>query len=372
MKIALVKQDVYQDLYVAGRTATPEELLFSSIMRVGPIGLFTRLNADFLIVKEATTPECRAWEHVIPHYPAAWFRELQTRPFAQTSFPEARFLEPGTRASHADFAVACEDVNWGDYDVVISINFSIPTAIIARYPRVLWCYMVGEANVFCDRVHFDYDVCLNQETRGVVAAGQGVIDFPYTFLGPDCLDRLMARVLGRPSTRQGIFAEINSFTERPVRDAGHLRPLESTGHPIRLHRQSIRENLTQLYDTKYFVKIGGRKIRGNSVIEAISSGAVVLMNPSELHHSQFLPSSAWVYTVDDALARIHHLDANPAAYEALRAEQRARLQAFAIDGPLESLQNALREKRLTGPRPKPPVVPAWRRIARDLKHRLTR
>ena len=46
MKIAFVKQDCYQDLYVSDKNASVEELLFSSQGRVGPIGLFTLLGAD--------------------------------------------------------------------------------------------------------------------------------------------------------------------------------------------------------------------------------------------------------------------------------------------------------------------------------------
>ncbi len=37
MKLALVKQDVYQDLYVGDKSMSPLELLCSSAGRVGPI-----------------------------------------------------------------------------------------------------------------------------------------------------------------------------------------------------------------------------------------------------------------------------------------------------------------------------------------------
>ena len=40
MRIALVKQDVYQDLYVGDKKMSPQELLYSSSGRVGPISLF--------------------------------------------------------------------------------------------------------------------------------------------------------------------------------------------------------------------------------------------------------------------------------------------------------------------------------------------
>lgn len=48
MKICIVKQDVYQDLYVANNNMSNLETLFSSMMRVGPFGLISDLSADFL------------------------------------------------------------------------------------------------------------------------------------------------------------------------------------------------------------------------------------------------------------------------------------------------------------------------------------
>ncbi|HEY5892907.1 MAG TPA: hypothetical protein VIT91_06710, partial [Chthoniobacterales bacterium] len=188
-----------------------------------------------------------------------------------------------------DYSVSCGKVDWSRYDVVISINFSIPSRIVQTHPNILWCYMIGEANMLCDCAYYGYDVCLNQEARGIVSDLPGVVDFPYTFVGPDCLEKIVQRTVGRASAQHGIFVEINSFQERPTKNVARLAPLQNTGHPLRLHKQSIRENLAELFDAKYFIKAGGRKIRGNSVLEAISCGTLVLMSPADLHHSQMLP-----------------------------------------------------------------------------------
>jgi len=345
MKIAFVKQDVYQDLYVNSCGSTPAELLFSTIVRVGPIGLFTLLEADFHIVREANTPECHAWEKVLPHHRPEWLRMLKTLPLTATAMPEAALFQPGSPHSHAQFSVDASAVDWGRYDIVISINFSIPSAIVARQPEVLWCYMIGEANVFMDYVHFGYDVCLTQEIRGIVARDLGSVDFPYSFIGPTCLETLLTVTLGRPPARRGIFIEVNSSGGREGKASPPLTPLLATGHPLRFHRQNIRENLTELWDSKYFVKIGGRLIRGNSVVEAISAGALVLMNPADTHHPQLLPRETWIESAADAVELIKRLDENPSEYHRLQAHQRERVQSFVIDAPVESLKNCLRIKR---------------------------
>lgn len=52
MKIALVKQDVYDDLYVCKTPLKPEDVYRSTLMRTGPLSLITDYKADFLIIKE--------------------------------------------------------------------------------------------------------------------------------------------------------------------------------------------------------------------------------------------------------------------------------------------------------------------------------
>ena len=369
MKIAFVKQDVYQDLYVNSRNCVPADLLFSSIARVGPIGLFTLQQADFYILKEGNTPECRAWEKIIPHYRPEWFRQLKARPYCETGLPEAGLYQPGSRYVHSDFSVNAGDVDWSRYDVVIGINFPIPRPIVESNRRVLWCYVIGEANVFMDQIYHGYDVSLTQQTRGIVASRPGFVDFPYTFVGPSCLEDLMRGALGRPSERRGIYIEITSIQERPVKALPpHLEPLLKSGHPARLHRQNIRENLAELYDSKYFVKIGGRLIRGNSVIEAISCGALVLMNPAEVYHSQLLPKDTWIYSIEDACRKIEALERNPGEYHRLQNVQRALVQSFVIDAPLESLKNCLRFKRNAPP---PQRRSPFSRVVSGIRRRLS-
>jgi len=363
MKIALVKQDVFQDLYVAPNRAGPAATLFSSLFRVGPAGLFTLLDADFLIVREAPVAECRVWERELPWIAPTALRQLRDRPLAATDLPDKDRYNPAAAVlRHADFAVDAAAVDWSAYDVVVSLNVAVPSAVVARHPRVLWCYLPGEAQNHLDFPRFGYDVALNQLARGGVAAAPGVLDFPYTFLGPRCLENLMAAELARPPLRAGIFVEINSAVDPAA--------LAATGHPLLSHRREVRANLAALYDTKYFVKCGGRGVRGNSLVEAISAGALVLAPPTLVHHAQLLPRETWIDSPADAAAVILRLDRDPAAHARLLAVQRERVQSFIVDAPLRSLENALRAKRAALASP-PPPVPLARRLARRLRRALS-
>ena len=115
--------------------------------------------------------------------------------------------------------------------------------------------------------------------------------------------------------------------------------------PVYLHNQNIIENLKNLYQAKYFVKLQGRKIRGNSVIEAISAGTLVLMNPKDVIHSQLIPEEAWIHNEQELVEKINFLEQNPQAYNALLQKERFLLDLFVIKAPVESLKNALEAKR---------------------------
>lgn len=343
-KIAFVKQEVYQDLYVCPVTEKdPAAILLSSMGRVGPVGLMADLGADFYIVHEEPDAETQVYRKVIPHI-AKYLRMLKTETLDK--IPGQEFKRPGSPYPNGRFAVDCHTVDWGQYDMVISVNVSLPTRVVLQYPNTLFAYMIGEANLATGSVHFGYDVTLNQMARGIVAERCGVVDFPYTFVGGDTLERILCRHLQRPSRRKGCFMEINSTTERPVvRVPDHFKPLTDAGQEVILHRQLIGDNLCNLYDAKYFVKMGGRVIRGNSVAEAVSAGALAIMDRNEVIHKELIIDECHVTTMDELVALVNRLEQDPQLYEELRAKQRAVLQRLFFDLPLQSLVNCLEDKR---------------------------
>lgn len=345
MRIALVKQDVYQDLYVGDKKMSPQELLYSSSGRVGPISLFDEYDCDFYIVEEENTSECHMWEKIMPKM-VKEFRKLKTETVKAVNGME--FHEPGSDKPNGDYAIKVENIAWGDYDAVISINVSIPTHIVQKYPQVLWAYMIGEANFMLDKVYFGYDVCLNQLIRGENDLIHGVIDFPYTFVNKDHLERILKEDIGVVE-KKGIYGEINTTTERPVKRIPQFEPIsEATGEPVLVHKQNIRNNLIEMYKAKYYLKVGGRQTRGNGAIEAISLGTVALLSPSDIICGQILPKEAWVFDVNDAIEKINYLNNNPEEYNRLLELERQLVQQFVINYPKYWLEKAVAVKKDIG------------------------
>ena len=307
IKIAFVKQEVYQDLYVhrAGETDAAA-LLTSSMARVGPIGLFTQLGAQAYIVKLDAARECQIFRKVCPKV-ASVVEGLREKPLNE--LPGQEFWQPGSSTPPGHYAESAWNIDWSQFDIVFCINIPLPKAVVRRYPRTLFAYMIGEYNALTSDVpRYGYDVSLVQRPSMTVQNKMGVLDFPYTFLGPTCLEDIMRQVLGRSGEKNGLYAEINMSKERPVVECPSvLREFARPDFPVRLHRQHIMQNLELIYDAKFFVKLGGRVIQGNSIAEAISTGTLVLANPDEVRHKELLPEFTCIQDANDLKAKINFL-----------------------------------------------------------------
>ena len=343
-RIALVKQVVYQDLYVCStEEKDPAKVLFSSMGRVGPMALLSDLDADFYIVDTCDKPETNLYKKVIPHL-SKYLPMLKTETLDK--IPGQEFKKPGSPVPQGTYSVDPYSIDWGKYDIVISLNISLPTEIVLKYPQTLFAYMIGEANLATGRTYFDYDVTLNQMTRGIVATAPGPVDFPYTFVDADTLQRILEGYLKRPSRKKGVFMEINSTTERPVKHVPpHFQPLEEAGFPVLLHQQLIKDNLTTIYDSKYFVKMGGRVIRGNSVAEAISLGSLAIMDRSQVIHKELIIDECNVKNMEEVLNLLNRCEQDPQLYDRLLKKEREVLHTLFFERPMQSLENCLQAKR---------------------------
>lgn len=342
MKICFVKQEVYQDLYICPNGSDPGDLLASSAMRVGPYGLFSRLGADFRIVKEEKDRETQIYRKSLPHLANdMWLMRDHTL----RELPGMGFAEPGTENTNGMYAISAADVDWGTYDVVISVNVSIPRRIVAQYPKTLFCYMIGEANVLLDKPRFGYDCVLNQEGLGrEVSEKNWVIDFPYTFLGKSCLENFAEKRFGAVD-REGIYPEINMCPERPVESIPAPLAKLSQSFPVRLHRQNISENIRALQRSRFFVKLGGRVTRGNGFVEAISAGCLAVFRKEEVIHANLF-LDALSFADESGLEKvIGDLSQDADRVEEMQNQQRELVEKYYFELPLKSIERCLGWKR---------------------------
>jgi hypothetical protein len=345
MKIAVVKSSVYQDLWVTDISNNPRDLFKSSMMRCPPIGLAEKYGADFIIVEDTDEYPCQSNKNCLP------IKFNETIQFSkENKNPTLPFLD---ETYHKDISIndvshSVDTIDWSKYNIVMCINTCIPARIIQKYPQVFWCYWVGENedNLVMNKVSC-YNLVLNQDV-----CKQGLpefsIGFPYTYIGPKTIESIVKLHYNIGNLeKQGIYMEINNTTERPVKTIPDifLTISTETGHPIIRHSQNIIENAKNLFGAKYYVKLLGRKIRGNSTLESISAGTLVLANSEMVTYDNLILPECHIKSYSDAILKIKYYDEHPVIYQEAIQRQRDILNIKYFKGPYEKLIDAYKLKK---------------------------
>ena len=172
LRVAVVKQSTYCDLYTDPFAKSAADLLASSIHRTGPIGLFINFDTQFIIVHPEPEAECRVWEEKLAY-------EVKGSDRAE------RF--PKLRKQQAAVSVSARDVDWSQFDLVIAIENAVPSTIAQQYPSVLWCtqlehHRLAPYQKYLRRAPAGYDAFLHHRygpNLGSILHKSHVVDFPY-------------------------------------------------------------------------------------------------------------------------------------------------------------------------------------------------
>ena len=341
MRFALVKQDVYQDLYCCPNCSDARTAVLSSLMRSGPVALLTKLGADFWTVKTEPQPECSIWKEKwfdSRDFPLSYYESLKTKVFMEGARGHTR--------PQGDFSVSVYDVNWGQYDVVIGIECPVPAVLARKYPNVVWCYYVGEPGMSSairslKRPVAGYDLFLNQKFRCLERSQHSpmhVIEFPYFLQYVGCFRDLGCE---ESSIRKGVVLEqetANQFSQR------ELACLASFG-PIEVAKGSIEEILTALLRSKYYIRLGSRRHLGNAAIEAISAGCLSIGNPSEFAIKSLMLPETCVTSRAQLFERIRSFEEGPSLFDEALVQQKQRVDYLCLSRPLSDLLEAVRRVR---------------------------
>lgn len=344
--LAVVKSSVYQDLWVSEITNNPAEVFKSTLMRSPPIGLCELFNTEFIIVKDTNEYPCNLNKACLPETLYETFQHSKTN-----KNPDLPFLDD-TFHKHITIDSVSKDVNdidWNKYQIVIAINMCIPESIIDKFPNTLWCYLIGEnENIYTFNKISKYDIVLNQD---VMKCGlpDFSIGFPYSFLGPYTIENLLEKLGLYPLEKKGVYLEINNSTERPFITIPEqfLKIKEELNIPIIIHSQNILENIQRIANSKYFIKIFGRIIRGNGIMEVISAGTLILINKELITYHDLIPDDCHVETIDDIINKIKYFEENPVEYDRIIILQRTLLFTYFYKIPTDNLIEKYNKKTQT-------------------------
>ena len=157
LRVALVKQEIYPGLY---NTLDQDlrSLLRSSFKHTGPLALFRDCRAEFIILRLEDDTECQVWREKVLDCGQGDFESYLSVP--QTKLRDAQ-------APTAQLARSASAIEWDRFDLVVSIDVSIPTRIVKAHPQVTWAYYISEPCMKAyrlseERPRFGYDLFFNQ------------------------------------------------------------------------------------------------------------------------------------------------------------------------------------------------------------------
>jgi hypothetical protein len=307
-------------------------------MRCPPIGLTEKANTDYIIVKLTDEYPSNVYKNHLPDDPVAFIHRTTSK-VSNLPFLDEKYNSSVTLDS---VSVDPANIDWSIYDIVLTINACIPLSIVKRYPRTMWCYYIGEN----DSIHMEqkftgYNYILNQDVT--TAHPPHTIGFPYSMISSNTYLSLYSHFFkSKPSDRRGIFMEINNTSERPVTVAPPeiLEIQTATGYPILFHNQDILENCKTLCESKYYLKLLGRVIRGNSILEAISAGCIILANRNLLTYKDLCHPFCHILNSDDAIDKIETIDGDKELYTSIISWQREQLDTLYFNTPYNALIDA--------------------------------
>lgn len=350
-RILIVKQDVNEDLYCCPPDSPPQELVASTLLRTGPVSLLTDLNADFRIVTTVDDPECQVWQE------RATALQWDTLEF----FSSYRERIPGREYGQNRWSQPPEQINWSEYDIVISMDVCVPARITANFPNVLWCYYVREIKAPSYTASFDraargQDVVLNHHYRLRPPDQSGhVLEFPYHLQRPGCFHQLFERTEPSFEERSGVFVDHHTMIELSAEERQGLTEfgcVASTLHAgdreiiptsERLARRTMDEDLrSRLLNSRYFlITPGQRMVFGTAMIEAIAAGCLVIGSPESLgRHAFFFTHRTAASDAAEAMNRMRSFDADSESAIAERRRQQQLVEYLCFVRPMHDLLDA--------------------------------
>ena len=354
-RILVVKQDVNEDLYCCQPDAVIVELISSTLLRTGPVSLFSDLDADFRIVTTVDDPECQVWQERATHL------KWDTLEF----FSSYRDKVPGRDYGQSRWAVKPEEIDFSQYDIVISMDVCVPERITRQFANVLWCYYVREIKAPSYQSSLTapakgQDVVLNHHFRlQPPELPKHVIEFPYHIHRSGCFHRLFGVEEPAWSERSGIFVDHHTMVELSadqrkalsrfgeVRSTLHDGDREIIPTSEQIARRTMDADLREhLLNSRYFlITPGQRVIFGTAMVEAIAAGCLVVGSPASLNrHSFFITDATAATNSEDAIERMNMFESDFNLADRERNRQQRLLEYLCFVRPLSHLLDAWQRK----------------------------
>lgn len=353
MKVCLVKQNTTYDLYTKTEGGL-KSIVESSNWRLGPAALWEAFDVDFRIVNENNAKECKIGNKHWGRYVTNW-----------DIWPDGKEAEEA------------ESIEWSQYDIVISIDIAIPSKIVRKFRKVMWCYYFIEGGTSgIDTVHkgspfYGYNAFFNHrlprkkllnnnlQVNSMITKRRSVLDFPYYLLSSQSIRSIYAE--SSECIRDGIMLSHHSYKVISELEQKALSQIGTLYSNTTMKQDTKYNNQTELlsvpwqwqqaglssisdlhkleFKSKYLVVHPACRIMaGLALIEAISAGCLALA-PKDLvvGFPELINERLNYSSFEELLSILSELENNPSFYLEEKQLQCLKVDKYCFETPVANL-----------------------------------
>ncbi|MEC7230769.1 MAG: hypothetical protein VXV91_06205 [Verrucomicrobiota bacterium] len=317
-KIALVKQANYTDLYTDPDAKTIYELLESSTMRTGPTGFWPDGKPHFFIVYDQPDSESRIWE---------WKLQFERHNPANHASREK------VRALQRQRAIAPDDVDWGQFDLVVSIENAIPARITRQFPQTKWAtflehHRMPQYLAYLRQPPPGYDFFFTQRygpNPQNLCQGKHAIDISYGFKRAGDVMKLFPNVEKKPIVHVEDHQDLDLIRDK----AADLGMDPSIFH--KAQGSSCLEYLRALAESMVlFAPSSSRPLGGLANIDAAAASCILVGNRRDLWNPYLISPMMHCSELTVGLKLVNRIFHDPKFKLKLLNEQKRLFSTFVI------------------------------------------
>lgn len=310
-KILFVKPYDYLNLYTFKRSNYIKTIL-SSLYRLGPVGLFTEYNCDFIISKK--------------NYKKNYIEKDKSR--------KKKLSLQSKKAQNL------QNINFDKFDIVVVFEDAVCHSLIKKYTKTLWgiIYEDHSNNNYKKSIFFapnQYDMILNQTlgyTPYSIFRRNYWIDFSYTFGNSNFLKKCNLK----KSKNLDIIVEVNQ--KKYVKDK--IKKNKKYKKIILDETLDFKKYLKTLSRGKFFLAVDCTKPRwGNSLLEAALCQNLIIGNKYHFWNSQIILEELHVQNLEDAIKLVDKLKNDKNLYKKLLVEQNKLIDYLNFTRPINQIKN---------------------------------
>ena len=267
-----------------------------------------------------------------------WKGKFSEDPNAESAY---RGIEAWQEEQETMGVIDCDQIRWDDYDLVICLDIPIPTRIVEKSQKSLWCYYSVEAGGTLHKssllkpvsgYHFYLNHCFRRY-RSRPANQKHVIEFPFTFQSSNAWKILAKQTSSLVKERHGGVMDRASWQASSDPKPTFITPL--LGDSIAY---------IQLMSSRQFaIRIESKTRWGNWALEAIQAGCLFMGRAESLAMPGVLLPDLIVQDLASAQKTIEALLKDPFRMQALAHAQSALAEHLAFRRPLMDLTNRAKQ-----------------------------